>query len=103
MNTDSLSNCTYYEGFWSFRNEKIEVLMDEATFDTYLKAYLVSHGIDTRTSAELLEYASTVDKQHHEAETILFNPDFWLQITDPNIRIIQLQKTQQPVPTNGED
>jgi hypothetical protein len=93
MNSDSLSDCIYYEGFWSFRNEKVEVLMDEATFDTYLKAYLVSHGIETRTSAELLEEATNREKQHHEAEKILFDPDYWLQMTDPNIRIIQLPRT----------
>lgn len=80
MNTDSLSDCTYYEGFWSFRNEKVEVLMDEASFDTHLKAYLVSHGIDTRTQAELLEYAAQVNKQRHDAEAVLFNPEYWLEI-----------------------
>jgi len=100
MSNDSLSDGTYYEGFWSFRNEKVEVLMDEATFDTYLEAYLVSHGIDTRTSAELLAYAANIERQHHEAEKVLFDPDYWLQITDPNIRIIQLQRTWQPVPTD---
>ena len=98
MSNDSLSDYTYYEGFWSFRNEKVEVLMDEATFDTYLKAYLVDHGIDTRTNAELLEYASNRERQHYEAEKVLFDPDYWLQITDPNIRIIQLQSGKQAVP-----
>lgn len=100
MSTDSQSDFTYYEGFWSFRNEQGEVLMDEATFETYLNAYLVSHGIDTRTYAELVEYASTIDRQRFEAETVLFNPDYWLQSTDPNIRIIQLQRTQQSLPTD---
>jgi hypothetical protein len=97
MNSDSLNEETYYEGFWSFRNEQIEVLMDEATFDAYLKAYLVSHGIDTRTSAELLEEAAKRDKQYYEVERVLFNPDYWLKINDPNIRIIQLQKARHSV------
>ncbi len=88
MNSDSPDDCIYYEGFWSFRNERVEVLMDEATFDAYLKAYLVSHGIDTRTSAELLEEATNREKQHHEAEKVLFDPDYWLQISDPHVRII---------------
>lgn len=95
MNDNAPDDCIYYEGFWSFRNEQVEVLMDEATFDTYLKAYLVSHGIDTRTSAELLEEATKIERQHHEAEKVLFDPDYWLQITDPRIRVIQLQKTRQ--------
>jgi hypothetical protein len=94
MNDDSLSDGTYYEGFWSFRNEEVEVLMDEATFDTYLEAYLVSHGIDTRTSAELLAYVGNVGRQHYEAEQVLFDPDYWLQMADPNIRIIQLQSSK---------
>lgn len=95
MNDNAPDDCIYYEGFWSFRNEQVEVLMGEATFDTYLEAYLVSHGIDTRTSAELLEEATKIERQHHEAEKVLFDPDYWLQITDPRIRVIQLQKTRQ--------
>lgn len=94
MNDNAPGDCIYYEGFWSFRNEQVEVLMDEATFDTYLKAYLVSHGIDTRTSAELLEEATKIGRQHYEAEKVLFDPDYWLQITDPNIRIIQSQNSK---------
>lgn len=94
MNDNAPDDCIYYEGFWSFRNEQVEVLMDEATFDTYLKAYLVSHGIDTRTSAELLEEATKIERQHHEAEKVLFDPDYWLHIADPNIRVIQLQQTR---------
>ena len=90
MNDNAPDDCTYYEGFWSFRNEQVEVLMDEATFDTYMEAYLVSHGIDTRTSAELLEEATKIERQRHEAEKVLFDPDYWLQISDPRIRIIQL-------------
>jgi hypothetical protein len=103
MSDDPQFDYTYYEGFWSFRNEQVEVLMDEATFDTYLNAYLVSHGIDTRTYAELLAYVSTVDEQQHKAEKVLFNPDYWLHITDPNIRIIQVQRTQQPALTDEAD
>ena len=100
MSNDPRSDYTNYEGFWSFRNEQVEVLMNEATFETYLNVYLVSHGIDTRTHAEILEYASTVDRQRYEAETVLFNPNYWLQSTDPNIRIIQVQRTQQSLPTD---
>lgn len=103
MNNDALNEGTYYEGFWSFRNEKIEVLMDEATFDTYLEAYLVSHGIDTRTSAELLEYAANIERQHHEAEKVLFDPVYWLQMADQNIRIVQLMRTRQQVPMGEAD
>ena len=87
---------TYYEGFWSFRNQEIEVLMDEATFDSYLKAYLVSQGIDPRSSDELMEEAAKRDQQYFEAERVLFNPDYWRQINDPHIRIIRLQQTPHP-------
>jgi hypothetical protein len=100
MNSDAPGDCIYYEGFWSLRNEKIEVLMDEATFDTYMEAYLVSHGVDTRTSAELLEYAANIERQHHEAEKVLFDPDYWLHMTDPNIRIIELQSSKTAEPTS---
>jgi hypothetical protein len=93
MNNDVPDNCNYYEGFWSFRNEEVEVLMDEATFDTYLEAYLVSHGVDTRTSAELLAYAANIERQHYEAEQVLFDPAYWLHMADPHIRIIQLQSS----------
>jgi hypothetical protein len=101
MNDVSLSDGTYYEGFWSFRNEEVEVLMDEATFDAYLEAYLVSHGIDTRTSTELLANVATIGRQHYEAEQVLFDPDYWLQMADPNIRIIQLKKTWQSMLMDG--
>jgi len=94
---------TYYEGFWSFRNQEIEVLMDEATFDVYLKAYLVSHGIDPRTSAELLEEAAKREQQHFQAERVLFDPDYWRQINDPRIRIIRLQKTPHSVRADEVD
>ena len=67
--------------------------MDEATFDTYLKAYLVSQGIDPKSSDELMEEAAKRDQQYFEAERVLFNPDYWLQINDPHIRVIQLQQT----------
>jgi hypothetical protein len=100
MNDDAPGDCIYYEGFWSFRNEKVEVLMDEATFDTYMEAYLVSHGVDTRTSAELLAYAANVERQRHEVEKVLFDPDYWLQMADPNIRIIQLKSSKAAEPTS---
>ena len=94
---------TYYEGFWSFRNQEIEVLMDEATFDEYLKAYLVSQGINPRSSDELLEEAAKRDRQYFEAEQALFNPDYWRQINDPHIRIIQLQKTPRSARADDAD
>jgi hypothetical protein len=53
MSHDSLNDFTYYEGLYSFRNETVEVLMDEATFDKYMEAYLVRHGIETRTNKVL--------------------------------------------------
>jgi hypothetical protein len=95
MSSDSLNEEmyeTYYEGFWSFRNQEIEVLMDEATFDAHLKAYLVSQGIDPKTSDELLKEAEKQERHYFEAERVLFNPDYWRQISDPHIRIIQLQQ-----------
>jgi hypothetical protein len=87
---------TFYEGFWSFRNQEIEVLMDKASFDTCLKAYLMSQGIDPRSSDELLEEAAKRDQQYFEAERVLFNPDYWRQINDPHIRIIPLRQTPHP-------
>ncbi len=93
MSDDSLNDFEYYEGFYSLRNERLEVLMDEATFDKYMQAYLVSHGIEARTELELVEYASSVGRQHYEVEKVLHNPDYWLRMCDPNIRIIQLKST----------
>jgi hypothetical protein len=90
----------YYEGFYSFRNEKLEVLMDEATFDKYMQAYLVSQEIETRTYSQLVEYAAKVSRQHFEAEQALHNPDYWAQVCDPHIRIIQRKNIYQPVQTD---
>src|SRR5712691_7148812 len=101
MSNESLSDfeydVEYYEGFYSFRNERVEVLMDEATFDRYWHAYLVRHGIETRSNDELMVYAAKVDKQHFEAEQVLHNPDYWREIVDPHIRIIQLKSTPNPI------
>src|SRR6266571_7348466 len=97
MNNESLNDheevedVEYYEGFYVFRSPTLEVLMDEATFDRYWHAYLLRHGIETRSNCELMEYAAKVDKQHFEAEQVLFNPDYWREIVDPKIRIIQLK------------
>jgi hypothetical protein len=33
----------YHEGFFSFHNGDVEVLMDEETFEEYMHAYLVKH------------------------------------------------------------
>ena len=95
MNNESLNDheevedVEYYEGFYVFRSPTLEVLMDEATFDRYWHAYLLRHGIETRSNCELMEYAAKVDKQHFEAEQVLFNPDYWREIVDPKIRIIR--------------
>jgi alpha-L-arabinofuranosidase len=104
MSNESLNDfeydVEYYEGFYSFRNEQVEVLMDEATFDRYWHAYLLRHGIETRSNCELMEYAAKVDKQHFEAEQVLFKPDYWREIVDPHIRIIQLKSTCHTMPTD---
>jgi hypothetical protein len=85
----------YYEGFYSFRNQSLEVLMDEATFNSYMQAYLVLQGIETRKYSALVAYAADVSRQHFEAEQALHNPDYWLQICDPRIRIIRRDSTPQ--------
>lgn len=87
---------TYYEGFWSFRNQEIEVLMDEATFDEYLEAHLVSQGIDPKSSDELLAEAEKQEQHYFKAEQVLFHADYWRHIRDPRIRIIQLQRMPHP-------
>jgi hypothetical protein len=100
MNNDATYDYEYYEGFYLLRNEKREVFMDEATFDTYRHAYLVSHGMETRTQEELEQYATSVGQQQCEVEKLLYNPEYWIGIDDPNIRIIPLRSTCQPMPTD---
>jgi hypothetical protein len=87
------SEFDYYEGFYSFRNEMLEVLMDEETFDKYLEAALVRRGIDTRSEPELLTYVSQVLEQRREVEKVLQNPDYWIAIADPNVRVIRRDTT----------
>src|SRR5258708_7729402 len=89
----------YFQGFYIFHNDSIEVLMDEETYDKHWRAYMVRYGIETRTNAELVEYATQVESQHFAAEQVLFNPDYWRDIHDPKIRIIPLNKTYQPKQT----
>ena len=95
MSNDAVSEFEYYEGFYSFRTAQIEVLMDEVTFDTHMHAYLVHHGVDTRSEAELLAYVADVQQQRREAEKVLQNPDYWRAIADPNVRVIRRDTTHQ--------
>ena len=90
----------YDEGFFSFRNAEVEVLMDEATFDRYLQAYLESHGLDTRSTDELLVAITTIEQQHKEAETVLMSPNYWRGVTDPQIRVIP-RKIPYSMKTDG--
>jgi hypothetical protein len=79
----------YFEGFYIFSNQDVEVLMDETTFNEYLYAYFERHGIDPRSNAELLAYATQVEQQHFAAEQILHHPEYWFAFADPRIRILQ--------------
>ncbi|QBD79320.1 hypothetical protein EPA93_26360 [Ktedonosporobacter rubrisoli] len=84
-----MADFEFYEGFWSFSNDEIEILMDEATFDKYFRAYLQEKGLETRTYLELLHYAEEVQQQHKAAEEILFDPSYWLPLaSDPSVRIV---------------
>jgi hypothetical protein len=89
---DEAPQFQYDEGFFSFRNDDVEVRIDEMTFDEYLHAYLVKHGIDTRTQEELLAYVSHVGKQHFEAEKVLHHADYWRSFSDPRIRLLDLKQ-----------
>jgi hypothetical protein len=86
----------YYEGFFRFYHGEVEVLMDEETFEEYMHAYLVKHGMETRSEEELLEAATKAQQQRKEVETILMNPDYWLALAaDSRIRIIRREHQER--------
>lgn len=83
----------YDEGFFSFHNGDVEVLMDEETFEEYMHAYLVTHGMETRSEAELLKAVTKAQQQRKEGENILMKPDYWLTLAaDSRIRIIRREQ-----------
>lgn len=59
----------YYEEFFRFYHGDGEVLMDEETFEEYMHAYLVKHGMETRSEEELLEAATTERGRNHLDES----------------------------------
>jgi hypothetical protein len=82
----------YFDGFFIFRNEQQEVLMDEMTFDEYMQSYLIEHGIETRSEEELLQYIATVVEQQRAAEKLLHRVDYWVARDDPRIRILKREQ-----------
>jgi hypothetical protein len=89
---DEAPQFQYDEGYFCFRNDDVEVHIDEMTFDEYLYAYLEKHGIDTRTQEELLASVSHVGQQHFEAENVLHHADYWRSFSDSRIRLLDLKQ-----------
>jgi hypothetical protein len=85
---DDAEDIGYYEGFYYFRDETLEVLMDEETYEKYRHAYLLRHGIETRSGDELLDYVTMVQEQHTQARNVLFNPEYWREIRDRKVWVI---------------
>lgn len=74
---------------WQFENESLLVTMDDATFQKHLNAYLASKGIPTLTYQQLLAYVDQVLDQRIKAMRQLERAEYWLDIDDPNVRILQ--------------
>jgi hypothetical protein len=85
---DDAEDIGYYEGFYYFRNQTLEVLMDEETYEKYRHAYLVRHSIETRSDDELMDYVTMVEEQHAQARNVLFNPEYWREIRDRKVWVI---------------
>jgi hypothetical protein len=85
---DDAEDIGYYEGFYYFRNETLEVLLDEETYKKYWHAYLVRCGIETRSDDELMDYVTMVEEQHAQARKVLYNPEYWREIRDRKVWVI---------------
>jgi len=68
--------------------------MDEETFEEYMHAHIVKHGMETQSEEELLEAATKAQRQRKEAETILMKPDYWLALA-ADMRIYIMRKEHQ--------
>ncbi len=92
----------YVDGCFCFRTDELEVHIDEMTFDEYLHAYLVKHGIETRTQDELLAYVSLVEQQQVQAENVLHHADYWRSVSDPRIRLLDLKQQKGEETSSNE-
>lgn len=79
-----------YDGrVWRLENESLFVMMDDATFQKHLNAYLESKGIPRLSYLELLEHINLVLDQRYQAVQHLQNPEYWRDCNDINVRIWQ--------------
>jgi hypothetical protein len=86
MESNACGDMPSYKGVLRLQNEQVEVLIDQETFDAYLHAYLVQQGMDTRSEEG---NTARAQQQREQAEQALMNPEYWLALPDPKIRIIQ--------------
>lgn len=60
--------------------------MDEATFERYIQAYLLSQGHDPRPAGELLDAATRAERQRVKAEKMLMN--LWRTRTSSTQKVV---------------
>ncbi len=68
--------------------EFFRVSMNNATFQSYLRAYLESLGIPTQSYLQMMEYVDKVQKQQYVAiQEFTGDLERWRNCDDPTVRI----------------
>lgn len=81
-----------YEWIGTSQNEQgvLCVRMSNTAFQRHVKLLLQRQNLPTQSHLELLEWMRRVDEQRYQIIQQLRNLEYWLDCTDPDVRIIRV-------------